>query len=783
MLASVRALLANVIDYAGLFPPAKLSMDEAIRNYARYRQEPESWMLGKFVCPATRLTELAAYHDELFLDGPPFLFSILARGGKTEEEFLRNCELDLEAVARFLGKHGKRVRVESFEVKLPTFEVNAPPEFRRSVLRQKQEQFFELVAVKINIDHLPGMRVFFEAGFAADWPLQIDGLLWELGDYYLKARPGRLSRFDIRGFKMRCGGLEATDFPSAEQIAFVIESCQERRVPFKATAGLHHPVRRYDSSVQTKMHGFLNVLLATALADEHDLKANDIRRILEEEDAGNFVFREEECQWRDHDLSLDYIVGSRKSSFLSFGSCSFDEPREELRALGLLPAAGSSATLSPQFGDAKERWNDSTTHFALRSFVPVLPTSPFPIQNLPFGIFRRRSEKRGSVGVAIGDNVLDLWLLDYHGLLDTPLLLKASVFHSNSLNELMSLGRDAWQEARSGISWLLRADNPTLRDYAWLRERALIPMSEVQMLLPAQIGDYTDFYSSREHASNVGTMLRGPENALMPNWLHLPVAYHGRASSIVVSGTDVARPRGQSKPADASAPIFGPSKSLDFELEMGMLIGPGNALGQPIPIQAAAEHIFGLVLVNDWSARDIQAWEYVPLGPFLAKNFATSISPWVVTLDALEPFRTAGPVQAPPPLPYLQSKGDWAYDIHLEVHLQTEKMDKPQRISVSNFKYLYWNMLQQLAHHTVNGCNLKPGDLLASGTISGPTPDSYGSMLELAWKGTKPVVLPNGEQRTFLQDGDRVTMTAWCQGDGYRVGFGEVTGKILPARE
>jgi fumarylacetoacetase len=347
----------------------------------------------------------------------------------------------------------------------------------------------------------------------------------------------------------------------------------------------------------------------------------------------------------------------------------------------------------------------------------------------------------------------------------------------------MIAGRETWRETRAMISWLLREDNPTLRDYAWLRERAIVPMSEIQMLLPAQIGDYTDFYSSREHASNVGTMLRGPENALMPNWLHLPVAYHGRASSIVVSGTDVVRPRGQSKPSDAPAPIFGPSKSLDFELEMGMLIGLGNALGQSIPIQSAAEHIFGLVLVNDWSARDIQAWEYVPLGPFLAKNFATSISPWVVTLDALEPFRTAGPVQDPQPLPYLQSKGDWAYDIHLEVHLQTEKMEKPQRISVSNFKYLYWNMLQQLAHHTVNGCNLKPGDLLASGTISGPTPDSYGSMLELAWKGTKPIILPNGEQRAFLQDGDRITMTAWCQGDGYRVGFGEVTGRILPARE
>jgi fumarylacetoacetase len=300
-------------------------------------------------------------------------------------------------------------------------------------------------------------------------------------------------------------------------------------------------------------------------------------------------------------------------------------------------------------------------------------------------------------------------------------------------------------------------------------------------LLPVRIENYTDFYSSKEHATNVGVMLRGPQNALMPNWVHLPVAYHGRASSVIVSGADFHRPRGQTKADDAPAPTFGPSRSLDFELEMGFFVGPGNVLGQPVPIEQAAEHIFGIVLVNDWSARDIQKWEYQPLGPFLAKNFATSISPWIVTLDALEPFRVTGPAQDPPPLPYLQTAGPWAYDVHLEVHLQTAALTEPQRICASNAKYLYWNICQQLAHHTVNGCNLRPGDLLASGTISGPAPDSYGSMLELAWKGTKPIVLPSGETRVFLQDGDRVTMTGWCQGQGYRIGFGEVTAKILPA--
>jgi fumarylacetoacetase len=421
----------------------------------------------------------------------------------------------------------------------------------------------------------------------------------------------------------------------------------------------------------------------------------------------------------------------------------------------------------------------------LRSFVPVAADSHFPIQNLPYGVFRHRGYA-ARIGVAIGEFVLDLSILQSHGLLSGGHLNRTGgpVFAQPTLNLFLAAGRRVWTEARGLISNLLRAEN---REHSQQLERigALIPRSEVEMLLPVEIGDYTDFYSSREHASNVGTMLRGPDNALQPNWLHLPVAYHGRASSVVVSGTDLHRPMGQTKGDDAPAPAFGPSKALDFELEMGFFVGPGNSLGRPIPIAEAPEHIFGMVLVNDWSARDIQRWEYVPLGPFLAKNFGTSISPWVVTLDALEPFRIPGPIQQPLPLPYLHSSGDWTYDIHLEVLLHTEKMspDEPgHRICASNAKHLYWNICQQLAHHTVNGCNLRPGDLLASGTISGPAPGSYGSLLELAWKGTKPLKLPTGEQRSYLQDGDRVTMSAWCQGDGYRVGFGEVTGKILPPR-
>jgi fumarylacetoacetase len=414
---------------------------------------------------------------------------------------------------------------------------------------------------------------------------------------------------------------------------------------------------------------------------------------------------------------------------------------------------------------------------ALRSFIEVAPDSHFPIQNLPFGVFLRGRGQAPRIGVAIGDQICDLTVLAERRPGQGHWFLAGA----GELTLLFSAGRDAWRSFRNEVSTLLRHDNPELRDDLSLRRDVFVPQRDVEMLLPARIGNYTDFYSSREHATNVGIMMRGPDNALMPNWLHLPVAYHGRASSVIVSGRDVRRPLGQTRADDAAAPTFGPSRALDFELELGFFVGPGNALGTSIPIGAAREHIFGAVLVNDWSARDIQKWEYQPLGPFLAKNFATSISPWVVTLDALEPFRVPGPPQQPQPLAYLHSPEPRAYDIHLEVWLQTPKLAEPQRISVTSSKHLYWDLAQQVVHHTSNGCDLQPGDLLATGTISGPTPDSLGSMLELAWRGARPIALPGGETRVFLQDGDRLTLTGWCQGPGYRVGFGSVTAAILPA--
>jgi fumarylacetoacetase len=426
---------------------------------------------------------------------------------------------------------------------------------------------------------------------------------------------------------------------------------------------------------------------------------------------------------------------------------------------------------------------------ALESFIDVRRDSHFPIQNLPFGVFKPK-EGAPRVGVAIGEYVLDLSILEDQGHFRLPEFQETAgstsrmdrqVFSQDSLNVFLALGRPAWRKAREVIQHLLSSETATLRDNAKLRARIFHAQKDVVMQLPASVGNYTDFYSSYHHAHNVGTMLRGPENALMPNWKWLPVAYHGRASSIVISGTDVRRPSGQIKSPDAVAPAFGRTKSLDYELEMAFLIGPGNSLGGPVPIDHATDHIFGFVLMNDWSARDVQAWEYQPLGPFLAKNFCTSISPWVVTLEALEPFRKLLPPQDPEPLPYLRQKDDFTFDIQLEAHLKTLSMDAPHLITRTNFQNLYWGICQQLAHHTVNGCNLQPGDLLASGTISGPTEDSRGCMLELTWRGANPLRLPNGETRKWLEDGDTLTITGWCEGEDYRIGFGEVVGQVLPS--
>ena len=413
----------------------------------------------------------------------------------------------------------------------------------------------------------------------------------------------------------------------------------------------------------------------------------------------------------------------------------------------------------------------------LRSFIPVDPASDFPIQNLPYGVFSARG-LAPRVGVAIGDYVLDLWELEQDGRFAFG---EIGVFSQASLNAFMALGPKAWSKTRARISELLRHDHPELRDNDELRKLALVPIREAKLHMPFTVSGYTDFYSSREHATNVGVMFRGKDNALQPNWLHMPIGYNGRASTVVVSGTRVKRPRGQLKPPTAEAPNFGACKRLDFELEMGFVVGQASKMGEMLTEQQAEEMIFGFVILNDWSARDIQQWEYVPLGPFQAKAFATSISPWIVTREALEPFRLHGPEQKPEPLTYLRQAQPNNFDMELDVSLRAAPMNAPQTICRTNFKYMYWSSVQQLVHHASSGCAMNVGDLLGSGTISGPEKHQRGSLLEISWNGTEPVELDGNVKRTFLEDGDSLVMRGWCQGDGYRVGFGEVEGTIAAA--
>ena len=412
-----------------------------------------------------------------------------------------------------------------------------------------------------------------------------------------------------------------------------------------------------------------------------------------------------------------------------------------------------------------------------KSWLDVPQDSDFPIQNIPFGVFITKDDVI-TIGTRIGDYAIDLGALQQLNYFD-GIELTDDMFMQDTLNDFISDGKKTWRLVRNRIADLFDATNPRLRDNEAHRNHVIFKIEEVEMQLPVLIGDYTDFYSSKEHATNVGSMFRDPNNALLPNWLHIPVGYHGRSSTIIPSGIPVYRPMGQTLPNGESTPVFGPSRSIDFELEMAFITTDVNIMGENIPVHEAEDYIFGMVLLNDWSARDIQKWEYVPLGPFLAKNFATSISPWIVTMDALEPFRTKGPTQNPTPLPYLQQNGKHAYDINLEVQIEPENVE-PTTVSKSNFKFMYWSMCQQLAHHTSNGCRVNSGDMMGSGTISGPTPDSYGSMLELTWNGKNPIIMKDGSERKFINDNDTVIMKGFCKNNEVRIGFGEVSSKLLP---
>ncbi len=415
----------------------------------------------------------------------------------------------------------------------------------------------------------------------------------------------------------------------------------------------------------------------------------------------------------------------------------------------------------------------------MKSWIEIKAKSDFTLYNIPFGIGLIPGSGK-CICTRIGDTIVNLAGMARLGYFD-QIGFKVSDFEKPVLNDFIAKGKKSASKIRSILQDCFLENSCSDSEMALITQMALHDVSEIQMLMPLQVGDYTDFYSSIEHATNVGMMFRDPGNALLPNWRHIPVGYHGRVSSIVVSGAEIHRPKGQIKPTNADLPYFGPTKQLDFELETAFIIGKENALGESISTSEAEDYIFGMVLFNDLSARDIQSWEYVPLGPFLSKNFASVISPWIVTLDALEPFRCSGPEQLPEVLPYLQFNGNRNFDINLQVKIKPEKSEE-LIVSNSNFKYMYWNMSQQLAHHTINGCNMRIGDLCGSGTISGPDTESYGSMLELTWKGTKPITLTDGSERKFINDFDTVILHGFGENDGIRVGFGEAVVRILPAK-
>ncbi len=540
------------------------------------------------------------------------------------------------------------------------------------------------------------------------------------------------------GLKVRCGGLNPEDFPSTHELGAFIRNCVEQGTPFKATAGLHRAVRHPDPSLGVYRHGFLNLVLAVCAA----VQGRDPVPVLDGMDEDELVAMARAMP--------EEVARRARELFVSYGSCNTSTPIEELRALGL-------AERRPR----RETPVVVREEIVIRSWVPGADASPYTVANLPYGVFSRPGEPPRA-GVRIGDHVLDL----------AP-VLHDEMFATGSLNGFLARGRTAWRDTRRLLQRLLSADAKEAAANRAALQPHLIPLRQVRLHLPIEIGDYVDFYCSLEHATNLGRMFRPGDEPLKPNWRHLPVGYHGRSGTVVVSGTPVTRPRGQRASASGGEPVLGPSVRLDIEAELGFVVGTPTRLGESAG--DFADHVFGVTLVNDWSARDIQAWEYVPLGPFLGKSFATSISPWITPLEALSDARLPGRAQDPEPMDYLRRREPWGLDISLEITLNGEPISTPP------YRDMYWTPDQMLAHMTVNGASLRTGDLFASGTVSGADPSQRGSLIEMSWNGAEPVKLSDGQSRSFLEDGDTVTITATAPGpNDTRIALGEVTGTVLP---
>jgi fumarylacetoacetase len=539
------------------------------------------------------------------------------------------------------------------------------------------------------------------------------------------------------GLKVRCGGLTPELFPSTHELAVFIRGCVEHDTPFKATAGLHHAVRHPDPSLGVYRHGFLNLVLAVCAA----IEGRDPARVLELMDQRELVALARAVTRETAQRARELLV--------SYGSCNTHTPIEGLRELGLVERHQRASAISEE-------------EIVTSTWAPGADASPYSVANLPYGVFSRPGEPPRA-GVRIGDHVLDL-----------ASVLHDEVFAAPSLNGFLARGRTAWRDTRRRIQCLLSADAKDASANRAATEPHLIPLDRVRLHMPIEIGDYVDFYCSLEHATNLGRMFRPDESPLKPSWRHLPVGYHGRSGTVVISGTPITRPRGQRASSPAGPPAVGPSAKLDIEAELGFVVGTPSRLGDSAG--DFADHVFGVTLVNDWSARDIQAWEYVPLGPFLGKSFATSISAWITPLEALEHARIPGRAQNPEPVDYLRRREPWGLDLTLDVELDGESISSPP------YRGMYWTPDQMLAHMTVNGASLRTGDLFASGTVSGPEPSQRGSLIEISWNGTEPIKLSDGRTRTFLEDGDTVTISATAPGPGgCRIALGEVTGTILPS--
>jgi len=766
--SAARALLTDLIDYAGMFPPASLNLNAAIDQFLKHRAGPERILSSRFICPLGKLADAWPLMEARLKEAGAWTIVGLGKNAADMEigEAMDAWNSEARIARAALDTANGGLRLAALEMRIPNSAMTLPQPMWPEFFAELADTFRDALGPWL----APGTVV----GIETLPPTDVAGVNLTCALIACLAR--EMTNTDLRfAVKLRTGGTDPRAFPGMLEMSSLLYVAADHGVPLKLTAGLHQPFPHTPKKPPARHHGFLNLLLASAMLIEDKPNMDDVLEMMDrpltKDDLDEFIGLGVGSD--DDSLMTEILANVRENGILSFGSCSIAEPWEALQKVEML-YEGAEGTSTRNVREA-EATGPTTT------WLDVPPTHEFSMANLPFGVIRHYNQNpENRIAVAIGDMAFDLAAVTRMGLMDRLGDETRASLLKPTLNDLFAQGNETVEAVRHQVRALLSSDGQG--EIRHLINRLFARKGMFSSRLPIAVGDYTDFYSSEQHARNVGTMFRGADNALMPNWKHVPIGYHGRAGTIVVSGTPIVRPWGQLKLDGSDMPIFGPSRRLDIELELAFVIGQESRHGCPVGIATANDHIAGFALFNDWSARDIQQWEYVPLGPFLGKSFASTMSPWIVTTEALKPFRVHGVPQSPDPLPYLRTHAPSFYDIQLEVSLATATISEPHVISRTNAKELYWSSVQQLAHQTSNGCHVRTGDVLASGTISGPEPSGFGSLLELAWRGTKPIELPNGERRSFLQDGDAITLRGWADGKDGRVGFGECRGTILPAR-